>query len=131
MKESNRQKKMGKLILKEMSELFQRDFSISNGAMMTIHVVRVTGDLGIARLYISVFPDAKGQETIDFLMSSKQEIRHLLGRRIRQQVRHIPELQFYLDDTLQEVEQMGELLTSVLPEDGNPEEATESSEDNA
>ncbi len=131
MKESNRQKKMGKLILKEMSELFQRDFSISNGAMMTIHVVRVTGDLGIARLYISVFPDAKGQDTIDFLMESKQEIRYLLGRRIRQQVRNIPELQFYLDDTLQEVEQMGELLTSVLPEDGDSEETSESTEENA
>ena len=125
MKESNRQKKMGKLILKEMSELFQRDFPLTNGAMMTIHVVRVTTDLAIARLYISVFPDGKGQETIDYLLENKREIRHLLGRRIRKQVRHIPELQFYLDDTLQAAEQIGELISGVLNEEGDPSQNEE------
>lgn len=119
---------MGKLILKEMSELLQRDFPITNGAMLTIHQVRATGDLGIARLYISVFPDAKGQETIDFLMESKGEIRHLLARRIRQQVRHIPELQFYLDDTLVEVEKMGNLLASVLTEEREEDEDSETAD---
>ena len=125
MKESNRQKKMGRLILKEMSELFQRDFPLTNGAMMTIHVVRVTTDLAIARLYISVFPDGKGEETIEYLLANKGEIRHLLGRRIRKQVRHIPELQFYLDDTLQEAEHIGELISGVLtdgPESSKSEE---------
>ncbi len=124
--ESNRQKKMGKLLLKEMSELFQRDFTISNGAMMTIHVVRVTSDLGIAKLYISVFPDSKGGETMEYLMEHKREIRHLLGRRIRKQVRHIPELQFYLDDTLQEVEHIDRLITSVVtPEDEETDQQEE------
>ena len=125
MKESNRQKKMGRLILKEMSELFQRDFPLTNGAMMTIHVVRVTTDLAIARLYISVFPDGKGQETIDYLLENKGEIRHLLGRRIRKQVRHIPELQFYLDDTLQEAEHIGELISGVLTEDSGSSKSEE------
>lgn len=122
MKESNRQKKMGKLILKEMSEIFQREFTIGNGSMMTIHQVRSTGDLGIARLYISVFPDNMGQETIDFLMENKGELRHLLAKRIRKQVRHIPELQFYLDDTLEKVEEMDELLSSVIPSEGDKAE---------
>ena len=129
MKESNRQKKMGKLLLKEISELFQRNFPVNTGGMMTIHLVRVTSDLGIARVYISIFPDSKGPETLDFLLENKREIRRLLGRRIRQQVRHIPELQFYLDDTLQEVERMDDLIQSALASDdvvrgstGNTEE---------
>ncbi len=116
MKESNRQKKMGKLILKEMSEILQRDFLVINGSMLTIHQVRVTGDLGIARLYISVFPDARGREAIDFLSENKGKLRRLVAQRIRQQVRHIPELQFYLDDTLMEVDKMDQLLSSLLHE---------------
>lgn len=115
MKESNRQKKMGRLIQKEMGELLQRDFRVSNGAMLTIHVVRVTADLGIARIYVSVFPDNKGQETVDYLLENKHEIRQLLARRIKNVVRHVPELQYYLDDTLQTVEHMDRLLGNVIP----------------
>lgn len=110
MKESNRQKKMGRLIQKEMGELLQRDFRVNNGSMLTIHVVRATADLGIARIYVSVFPDNKGQETVDYLLENKYEIRQLLAKRIRNVVRHVPDLQYYLDDTLEEVEHMDRLL---------------------
>lgn len=116
MKESNRQKKFGRLIQQELSSIFQRDFEVPPGVMLTVTVVRSTPDLAIARIYISVFPDAKAAEVIQHLTDSSREIRHLLGRRIRQNVRHIPELEFFLDDTLQEVERMDKLFDEIKPD---------------
>lgn len=117
MKESNRQKKFGRLIQQELSAIFQRDFSVPGGVMLTVTVVRSTPDLAIARIYVSVFPEAKGGETVAHLNESMKEIRHLLGRRIRQNVRHIPELEFFLDDTLQEVERMDRLFDEIKQSD--------------
>lgn len=113
MKESNRQKKFGRLVKEELSSIFQREMPIPGGVMVTVTVVRSTPDLGIARVYISVFPDAKGPETIDYLNKNTKEARGYLGRRIRQSVRHIPELEFFLDDTLQEVERMDGLFDQI------------------
>lgn len=113
MKESNRQKKFGKVILKELSEIFQREISIPNAPMLTITVVRGTPDLAIARVYVSVFPDEQGKSALEAIHDSNREIRHLLARRIRRQVKIIPELQFYLDDTAQVVEHMDKLLDSL------------------
>ncbi|MCL4103852.1 UNVERIFIED_CONTAM: hypothetical protein GTU68_029169 [Idotea baltica] len=117
---------MGRLIQKEMGELLQRDFRVNNGAMLTIHQVRATADLGIARLYISVFPDNKGQETVDYLLENKYEIRQLLAKRIRNVVRHVPDLQYYLDDTLEEVEHMDRLLGNSAA--GEPEAGSDEAE---
>lgn len=113
MKESNRQKKFGRLVQQELSSIFQRDFEVPGGVMLTVTVVRSTPDLGIARIYISVFPEAKGAETIDFLNENAKEVRYQLGRRIRRNVRHIPELEFFLDDTLQEVDRMEQLFEDI------------------
>ena len=111
--ESNRQKKFGKLIQQEMSELLPREIAVPDSPLLTVTVVRMTADMGIARVYISVLPDQKGAATIEFLNENKGEARYLLGKRIRKQVRHIPELEFYLDDTLQEVERMDDLFRQI------------------
>lgn len=120
MKESNRQKKLGKVVQQELSEIFQREISVPGAPMLTVTVVRVTGDLRLARAYISVFPDAKGKTTIEALEEMNREIRHLLAQRIRRQVRHIPELEFYLDDTAQEVAHMDALFARI--KSASPEE---------
>ncbi len=117
MKESNRQKKFGKLIMKEISEILQRDFKVPNAPMLTVTVVRATPDLAIARVYISVFPDAQGPPAIEYLTENQWEVRRYLGQRIRQQVRHIPELEFFLDDTPQVVERMDELFDQIKNKD--------------
>ncbi|MEM0996563.1 MAG: 30S ribosome-binding factor RbfA [Bacteroidota bacterium] len=113
MKESTRQKKLGRRIQQELSEIFQREMEMPAGAMLTVTVVRVTGDLREARVYISIFPDKDAETHIRELNERQKEVRGFLGRRIRKQVRHIPEMFFYLDDTQQEVAHIESLLSSI------------------
>lgn len=121
MKESNRQKKFGKLIQKELSEVLAREFSIEGSPMLSVTVVRGTPDLKIARIYVSVFPDDKAALAIGELSTRNREVRQLLAVRLRHQLRFIPELQFYLDDTLHEVDQLEKLFQQIKP----AKEATE------
>ncbi|MEM7038056.1 MAG: 30S ribosome-binding factor RbfA [Bacteroidota bacterium] len=116
MKESNRQKKFGKLIQKELSVILQRDITLENAPMLTVTVVRGTPDLRIARVYISVFPQDQAEAAMEGLQEANKEIRHLLAQKIRRQVRNIPEIQFYLDDTAQEVKRMDALFDSLNEE---------------
>ena len=113
MKESSRQRKFAKLILREMSEILQRDVTAPGKPLLTVTVVRATSDLGIARVYISVMPENQGQAAIDYFTENSKEIRHFLAQRIRKVVRHVPELQFFLDDSLQEVAKMDALFASL------------------
>jgi ribosome-binding factor A len=117
MKESNRQKKFGKLLQKELSAIFQRDLHLEGSPMLTVTVVRPSPDLRMARIFISVFPDGKGETAITELEAHYREVRAMLAQRIKSQVRFIPELQFYLDDTLQEVEKMEDLLSHLRKPD--------------
>ena len=113
MKESNRQKKFGKLLQKELSEIFQREVLLEGAPMLTVTVVRATPDLRMARIFISVFPDDQGPAAILEVEKKNREIRHTLSQRIKTQVRYMPELNFFLDDTLIEVEKMEGLLGSI------------------
>lgn len=113
MKESNRQKKFGKLLQKELSEVFQRELHLEGDPMLTVTVVRASPDLRMARIFISVFPDEKGIAALAEIEKRYREIRSVLAQKIKQQVRYIPELQFFLDDTLNEVEKMEDLLDSL------------------
>lgn len=115
MKESNRQKKFGKMLQKELSEIFQREVLLEGSPMLTVTVVRASPDLRMARIFISVFPDGRGEAALEEVTERYKEIRGLLGGRLRQQVRYIPELQFFLDDTMQEVERMDNLFGSIKP----------------
>jgi ribosome-binding factor A len=117
MKESTRQKKLGKLVQKELSEIFQREISIASNMMLTVTIVRVTGDLREARAYISVFPGNQAPRAIKELTKRRKEIRGILGQRIRQQVRHIPEIVFYIDDTHQAVTHIESLLAGIKQPD--------------
>lgn len=120
MKESNRQKKFGKLVQKELSEIFQREVLLDGNPMLTVTVVRASPDLRMARVFISVFPDEQGPKAIEALQERYREIRQLLAGRVRQQVRFVPELQLFLDDTMQEVEKMEDLLGALRKPKSDP-----------
>ena len=93
--------------------------------MLTVTVIRASPDLRMIRVFISVFPDEKGKEAIEELEARYKEVRGHLGHRIKKQVRYIPEMQFFLDDTMQEVAKMEELLAGLKKPKQKPEEAEE------
>ncbi len=109
--ESIRQQKVARLIQKELSEMFQHDgMTYSGGGLLTITTVKVTSDLSIARVYLSIFGAADKKAVIDNLKSATKEIRYKLGQRVKMQLRIIPELKFMEDDSLDFIERIDDLL---------------------
>lgn len=110
--ESKRQQKVSKLLVKELGTIIQRQLEgISNGVMITVTKVNVTPDLSIARVYLSIFGATDGNLFLkDVVRPQTKEIRFLLGQNIRHQVRIIPTLDFFLDDSLDYIERIDELL---------------------
>ena len=109
--DSTRQQKFSRLIQKEIAEIFQFDTKGKFGnIMITVTQVRVSPDLGVAKIYVSLFPVKEKDEMLDLIKKNTSEIRGLLGKRIRHQSRVIPELVFYIDDSLDYAERINELL---------------------
>lgn len=124
MVESKRQKQVGKLVLEEMSDIFQREgINIINGGMVSISKVSITPDLLEARIYLSLFKIDQPEEMMQQIADRTPEFRNLLGRRVRHQLRRIPELKFFLDDTLDHVFKMEELFKSIKEEKKPGEES--------
>ncbi len=110
--ETKRQQKISKLILRDLSEIFQREVThLTPGVMVTVTKVKVTPDLTLAKVYLSLFPAKDKVALLEKINNATREIRGLLGNRIRHQVRFIPELRFYLDDSLDYIERIDELLS--------------------
>lgn len=108
--ESTRQSKIARLIQKELSEIFLMQAKAMNGVLVSVTSVRVSPDLSIARAYISVFPSERGGEIVKNLTGNMRSIRFELGGRLRHQLRIIPELKFFLDDSLDYLDRIDELL---------------------
>jgi len=109
--DSTRQKKIGRLIQKDMSEMFQREVKeVTAGALVSVTVVRVTPDLGIARVYLSIFPTDRKQEVYEKIKEHASQIRFALGKRAGKQLRVIPELEFFIDDSLDYIDNIDRLL---------------------
>ncbi|HHU47712.1 MAG TPA: 30S ribosome-binding factor RbfA [Bacteroidales bacterium] len=110
--ETTRQQKIAKLIQKELADiLIQKELNVYN-AMLTVMKVSVTRDFSIARVYISVFNATDKQQVIKAIRSNSREIRYELGQRVKNQLRIIPELEFYIDDSLDYIENIENLLKS-------------------
>ncbi len=91
--------------------MFQREGTPKyGGAMITVTKVNVTRDLSLARVFLSLFATKDKKSLLESIRSHAGEIRFNLGRRIRNQVRHIPDLEFYEDDSLDYIEKIDELL---------------------
>lgn len=109
--ESTRQLKFARLIQKEMAEIFQTETrGIFGPVMITVTLARVSPDFGVAKIYVSLFPVKDKDKMLATIKDHTSELRHKLGLRIRHQARVVPELIFYLDDSLDYAERINELL---------------------
>ena len=111
--ESLRVQKISRLIQKEMADIFQKSSTaLYPGKMVTVTVVRVSSDLSGARVYLSVFPGAGSDEVLTVIKDHKGQIRNELGHRIKNQLRKIPDLSFFIDDSLDYIDNIDRLLKS-------------------
>jgi ribosome-binding factor A len=109
--DSTRQQKISRLLQKDLGEILMRlDKDVLKGRMLSVTIVRISPDLGLAKVYLSVFPSEGAQEFLDELKHHIKHIRNLLGQRVKNQLRIVPELAFYIDDSLDYVERIDELL---------------------
>jgi len=108
---SVRLEKIAALVKKELSIIFQRQMGpMFNGIMITVTQVRVSPDMGVAKIYLSFFPSEKKQAGLEAVLGQQAAIRRLLGEQIAKQLRKIPELHFYMDDSLDYFEEIDRLL---------------------
>ncbi len=108
--ETTRQSKIGRLLQKELSEELRLQTSKTHGVLISVSAVRVSPDLGIAKAYLSIFPSDKAQEILQNLQKNTKEIRYAIAQKVRFQLRKMPELVFYLDDSLDYIEKIDSLL---------------------
>ncbi len=95
---------------KELGEIFLLQTKAMPGILISVSEVRVSADLSIAKAYLSVFPSEKGKEIIGAIVENTKAIRYDLGQRVRRQLRKIPELQFFLDESIDYLENIDKLL---------------------
>jgi ribosome-binding factor A len=109
--ETKRQNKIARLIQKEISEILQSiTREMNKGILITPTIVRVSPDLSVAKVYLSIFPTDKSAEMLAFVAERSQTIKHHLAGRTRFQLRTVPNLSFYLDDSLDYIENIDKLL---------------------
>lgn len=114
--ETTRQAKISRLLQKELSEIFRQQTAKTHGVLVSVSAVRVSPDLSIARVYLSVFPTEKAQEVIENIKRSAKTVRYDLAQKVRFQLRKTPELAFYLDDSLDYIENIDNLLKNAQSE---------------
>lgn len=108
---SLRQNKVARLIQKEIGEIFQKDeLMLFSSTMVSVTVVRVSPDLSFAKVYISVFGKSEPNEVLDSIKNNLGQIRKILGNKVRNQLRKVPELAFYNDDSIDYAEEIESLL---------------------
>ena len=108
--ETTRQNKIARLLQKELSEIFLLQTKAMPGVLVSVSAVRISPDMSIARVYLSVFPTDKSEEMVKNINNNMKSIRFELGTRVRHQLRIIPELKFFVDDSLDYIEKIDALL---------------------
>lgn len=109
--ETTRQAKISRLLQKELSEIFRRETAKTKGTIVSVSIVRVSPDLSIAKVYLSIFPSDKAQEVLESIKRQAKTIRYELAQKVRFQLRKCPELAFYIDDSLDYLENIDNLLS--------------------
>ena len=108
---STRQLKVAREIQKDLAEIIRvRGMAAWGGAMVTVSEVRISPDLSVAKVYVSIFPSAKAAEVMPMLESESRSLRGELGRKVAKQLRIVPDLAFYLDTSIDYAEHIDELL---------------------
>ena len=110
--ETTRQAKIARLLQKELSEIFRQQTAKMRNVIVSVSTVRVSPDLSVARVYLSVFPSVKAAEMLESIQASAKTVRYELAQKVRFQLRKTPELSFYLDDSLDYIENIDNLLNT-------------------
>lgn len=112
MEETPRQRKIASVIQKDMVDVLQRAATDGGlkGVLISVTKVYVTVDLSIAKVYLSIFPNEKAKELLEGIKSNEPLIKHEIAQRTRNQLRRMPELIFYLDDSLEYIEKIEDSL---------------------
>ncbi len=136
MLEGKRQKQVAAVLEKDLNEIFQRKgLTMIDGGMVSIAAVKITPDLFDARIYLSFFQVKDAVGTLNKIQEQAWEIKKELTARVRHQLRSMPQLTFYIDDTLEYVDKMEVLFKEIKKQDTapliSPPEAEGNSEDNA
>ena len=108
--ESTRQNKIERLVQKELGDMFVAMTKTYHGTLVSVTSVKVSSDLSIARIRVSIFPQDRVDETMAILKNSTKSIRFELGKRVHNQLRIIPELTFFRDDSIDYLENIDRLL---------------------
>jgi|TARA_B100000780_G_scaffold241810_1_gene184395 ribosome-binding factor A len=112
--ETTRQKKISGILQKDLIAILQRLLkdSLKNTLIASVTKVKISPDLSVAKVYVSVFPVKASKEVFELIKESKSAIRNSLGMLVKNQIRRIPELSFFLDDSLEYIEKIDSALKS-------------------
>lgn len=113
--ETTRQQKIARMLQKELGEIFLLYARKLQGTLITVTGVRVSPDLGIVHVHLSIFPSEKGTGVLQQVIADTKAIRFDLGKRVRNQLRIVPELFFHIDDSLDYLENIDNLLKQDPP----------------
>ena len=108
--QETRQNKIARLLQKELSLIFQEQTRSLHGVLVSATRVKISPDLSSCTAYLSIFPSEKGEELLQNITKNEKQIRYELGTRIRHQMRIVPELRFFIDDSLDYIDRIDELL---------------------
>jgi len=112
MEESQRQKKIASVLQRDLGDVLQNDATQGgmHGILISVTKVTVTVDLSVAKVYLSIFPNNKGSELMEGIKSNKSLIKHEIAQRTKHQLRRMPNLEFFIDDTLEYMDQIDQSL---------------------
>lgn len=123
MEESQRQKKIGSVIQKDLVEILQGAATQGGmrGVIISVSKVKVTADLLSAKVYLSIFPNEKAKELVTGIRSNQPFIKHELAKRTKNQLRRVPHLEFYIDDSLEHIDKIEQSLKRTDNPIDNPD----------
>ena len=108
--QETRQNKIARLLQKELSIIFQEQTRSMHGVMVSVTRTKISPDLSVCTAYLSIFPSERAEELIQNITRNEKQIRYELGTRVRHQMRIIPELRFFIDDSLDYIDRIDQLL---------------------
>jgi ribosome-binding factor A len=109
--DNTRQLKIARQIQKDLGEIFQlRGMAAYGGALLTVSEVRISPDLSVAKVFLSIFPSDKAAKVLEQVEQENRSIRVELGKKVRHQLRIVPELHFLIDETMDRLQHIDELL---------------------
>ncbi|WP_055444167.1 30S ribosome-binding factor RbfA [Lacinutrix himadriensis] len=123
MEETQRQKKIGSVLQRDIVDVLQKAASQGGmkGILISVSKVKVTVDLSVAKVYLSIFPNNKGKELLEGIKSNTPLIRHELAQRTRHQLRRMPNLEFFVDDSLEYIDKIEQSLKGKEDPINDPE----------